>query len=129
MQAISGVPWSGTWASCSFFDYSDFVTVMRCTCTSKFWCFEFFHFAERLQTTVSCATFTEFDLKIFLCRHGSENNGRHSSLLQVSFINRVLWVMRSANFLGECRLRGVQYTTCFAWCVGLGTTPPRRAVN
>ena len=51
--AILGVPWSGVWASCSFFGSSDFVTVMRCTCTSKFWCFEFFHFAERLQTTVS----------------------------------------------------------------------------
>ena len=31
----------------------------------KFRCFDFFHFEERLQTTVSCAAFTEFDFLNF----------------------------------------------------------------
>ena len=56
----------------------------------KFRCFDFFHFEERLQTTVSCAAFTEFDFFKFLFRHGRENNDRCSPLLRVSFIHRVL---------------------------------------
>ena len=46
----------------------------------------YFHFEERLQATMSCVTFTEFGFSI-LCRHGRENNGGRSPLLQVSFID------------------------------------------